>query len=225
MSWRTASAILASALTCGCASKPSALTESMVAMYSTAFSGNKVMVPSARNPAYRYLFVEVLGSPISATLVLGYLESGPLGTLETWYSANNEVIKIRDGRIVATTGLQADWSAVTWTQAPPDWAKVDERVQYYERVRDAMPGYRFGIREQMAVKSTGIPQNLPISVSRPTAGTWLWFKETQASTSDVAVPDSIFAFGKIEGTAAIVYSEQCLSSTFCLRLQNWQPSE
>ena len=209
----------------GCAGKSSPVAESMAAMYSAVLGSNKATVPSKFNPAYRYLYVEVPGSPISATLVLGYLDSTPVGSLETWYSASNEVIKIQNGRIVATTGLQFDWASTTLTQVPPDWSKIDERGQSYSRVRDVMPDYRFGIREQITVQRTEIPKNLPATVSRRMAEKWAWFRETQASTTDEVFRDSIFALGQIEGATAIVYSEQCLSSTFCLRLQSWPSIE
>jgi len=69
------------------------------------------------NPQFRYLRAEVSGRP--ALLVLGYVNEAPDGPIESWYSANQELVQIQNGRLVATAGLDFNWSAVRYSENIP----------------------------------------------------------------------------------------------------------
>jgi hypothetical protein len=96
----------------------------------------------------------------------------------------------------------------------------------YERQRDAMPGYRYGIREQIIVQTWPTLPPMELSDSLPTekAASYHWYRESalpQMGQGSPALPDAWFAWGKHRGVTQIVYSEQCLSPDFCLKLQRW----
>ena len=69
------------------------------------------------NPNFRYLRAELAGRP--ALLVLGYVDEGSNGSIESWYSANQELIQIRDGRLVGTAGLDFNWTSVRYSEEVP----------------------------------------------------------------------------------------------------------
>jgi hypothetical protein len=191
------------------------------AYFSDAVGG----LPAQPNPAFRYLKVDVAGHP-SALLVLGYVESSPLGPIEVWYSANREVLKISNGRVVATAGLQADWRNVQFTGLPLDWdwalANTPNATnsQKYERVRDAMPGYRFGIREQLAARVATPPAKALPTVAVPGA---MWVEESVQGPPGSDLPSAWFAVraASTHGRAEVLASYQCLTASLCMRLQPW----
>ena len=178
-------------------------------------------------PAYRYLRVEIQGRA-PAFMVLGYIDAHPQGEVEVWYSANHEVIKIQNGRIINTAGLEVDWRMVQFSVPPPPWTALPASGATFERTRDEMPGYRYGITEQMELQPlAGLPPiRLPVSLNADQARRYTWFRETtRSSTATDAVPPAWFAWGTHRGTPTVVYSEQCLSSTLCLKLQRWPLQE
>ena len=185
-------------------------------------------IPDNPDPRFRYLRVELRGNP-PGLLVLGYVDQHPLGPIEVWYSALKEVIKIQNGRIVGTAGLKEDWSSVRFAQVPAQWEQITAQGMRFERQRDAMPGYRYGISEQMQVSRTEAMPSIGLmpSLSLATAQRYQWFHETSTSTNGglPGLPDAWFAWGKHRGQYDVVYSEQCLAPDFCLRLQRWPVTE
>lgn len=208
----------------GCASSnTSALADALSALASDRFgSGNQSTLPAQPNPAYRYLRVEVAGHP-PALLVLGYIDAHPLGEIEVWYSAQREVIKTQNGRIVGTGGLETDWRTVQFPSPPPPLTEVAAQGATYQRLRDEMPGHRYGITDDVEIKSwDGTPPiALPRSLPAEQARTYQWFRETTLKSTASLLPPAWFARGQHQGQTTVVYSEQCLSVTFCLRLQRW----
>ena len=205
----------------GCASS------SLVGLLSDSFAGafgssGAQKIPLNPNPAYRYLRVEVDGRP-PALLVLGYVDAHPLGEIEVWYSANGEVIKLQNGRIVGTAGLEVDWRAVQFTLAPPVWTGVASQSGLYERSRDQMPGHHFAILDHIALRPwQGVPPiKLPATISSARASTYLWFSDVTLVSTAQVLPPAWFAWGSHGGQAMVVYSEQCLSDKFCLKLLRW----
>jgi len=179
------------------------------------------LIPAKPNPAYRYLRVEVDGRA-PALLVLGYLDADPQGEIEVWYSAKREMIRTQNGRIVGTAGLEVDWRGLRHASAPPAWTGVPAQGARYARIRDVFPGYRYAVSEQVelqplpAVPALRLPDVLPVGL----AGGYRWFRET-ATGALPALPPAWFAWGVHQGQATVVYSEQCLSATFCLKLLRW----
>lgn len=221
----------------GCASGVGAEWDTLASAIRGDFAVDKVQrLPPNPNPAYRYLRVELKGFP-PAMLVLGYVDAHPQGPVEVWYSAQGEVLKVQNGRIVATAGLPLDWVSVQFTPAPPPWADVAVQGVAFSRVRSELPSYRFGVAEHVQVKpvpelkATDLPFALPASLARENVPRYQWFRESSSSANSAAsvargaLPDSWFAVGKHMGQTTVVYSRQCLSADFCLHLQRWPVQE
>jgi hypothetical protein len=212
----------------GCASVTSPLSE-LVSKFNAqgADAVNAQIANFKPNPQRRYLRVEVAGRP-PALLVLGHVDAHPQGDIEVWYTNSREVIKIQNGRIIATIGLGLDWRNVTHPN-PPAWLDLMRQGGVYTRLRDVTPGYHYNISEQIALQSwVGVPPiKLPVSLSVEQARTYLWFRETAQGSSGVntALPPAWFAWGTHRGQPTVVYSEQCLSPTVCLTWQRWPTQE
>lgn len=210
----------------GCAGLSSPWLDTMQALVSTGGTGvAKDAIPTMPDLRYRYLRVEVEGHP-AAMLVLGYLDAHPAGEIEVWYSGSQEAIRTQNGRVVGTTGLFHDWSAVGFAPTAPAWTAVPAQGASFTRQRDAMPGYRFGISEQLQLTAwQGLPPiQLPSSLPPAKAQQYQWFRESATvlqGQSAAALPDAWFAWGTHRGVAHVVYSEQCMAVDFCLKLQRW----
>ncbi|NQW93178.1 MAG: YjbF family lipoprotein [Polaromonas sp.] len=178
------------------------------------------------NPALRYLRVQAQGQT-SALLVLGYVDPDPQGDIEVWYSSAREVIKLQNGRIVSTTGLETNWRAVRFSVAPPAWSDAAEVGGTYMRLRDQMPGHRYALSDRLQLKPlAGVPNvQLPASLPHEQAITYRWFSETALNAGNASLPTSLFAWAAYRGQPTVVYSQQCLSATFCLTLQLWPVQE
>jgi hypothetical protein len=212
----------------GCASGSTPLADVLSAVVSDQFgAGAETSLSAKLNPAYRYLRVEVDGRA-PALLVLGYVDAHPQGDIEVWYTAKREVIKTQNGRIVGTAGLEVDWRAVRFSTAPPPWASALTQEARYLRSRDEMPGHRYAITDQIQLKPwPGTPPlTLPAALNTGQAkNSYRWFSETTLNTSEQPLPPSWFAWGLYQGQPTVVYSMQCLSPTFCLKLQRWPAQE
>lgn len=213
---------------CACSTPSAPLTEILSAVASDKF-GTASADPFAAqklNPAYSYLRVELEGHA-PALLVLGYVDPHQQGDIEVWYSAQQEVIKIQNGRIVGTAGLKVDWRAVQFPSPPPVWATRATQGATYHRLRDEMPGHRYNISDHLALQPwQGMPPiRLPNSLTEGQARTYAWFRESTVKTSAEALPPAWFAWSLHRGVPTVVYSEQCLSTTFCLKLQRWPVQE
>jgi hypothetical protein len=211
----------------GCVSKTLPLGDIVSALASKSLGKDADVALAAKlNPALRYLRVQAQGQP-PALMVLGYVDADPLGEIEVWYSSQREVIKLQNGRIVSTTGLQTNWRAVRFSVVPPTWPDVTEEGSYYNRLRDQMPGHRYALSDRLQLKPlAGVPTvQLPASVSREQVSTYRWFSETTLNAGNASLPPSWFAWGDYRGQPTVVYSQQCLSATFCLTLQLWPVQE
>ena len=160
-------------------------------------------------------------------LVLGYLDANAQGEIEVWYSAGREVIKTQNGRIVGTAGLEVDWRALRFTSPPPAWTEVLPQGGTYQRSRDEMPGHRYGIAERIELtRWNGVPPVvLPAVLPTERARAYGWYREATVSSTAHPLPPAWFAWGMHLGQPTVVYSEQCLSATFCLKLLRWPVQE
>jgi len=207
----------------GCASK-SLISEVSAALVRQQFgSSDDVFAAAALNPAYQYLRVQAVGQP-AALLVMGYVDPHPDGDIEVWYSANHEVIKTQNGRIVATAGLFTDWSTVRYSKPPPPWSAQPALNTSFTRVRDEMPGYRFNLADQMAqsrlnegLPAIRLPQSLPLAL----AVRYVWIREAQIGAATAPLPPAWYALERVDGSYRVAYSYQCLSVDLCLSLQRW----
>ena len=215
------------ALLSGCATQKSALSETVAALWDQSW-GNAAGtgIPSNPDMRYRYMRIEVQGRP-PALMVLGYVDAHPAGDIETWYSASREVIKTQNGRIVGTAGLETDWVAVRFPVQPVGWEAVPQGGVAFQRERDQMPGYIYGVQEMMRVTPlTTVPvEHLPATLPLLVAQTYRWFREEAQATAGDALPSAWYAWALHRGTQTIVVSEQCLSHKLCLKMQRWPVQE
>lgn len=172
------------------------------------------------NPNLRYLRVTVRGRVV--LMVLGYVDPAPEGAIETWYSAEGEVIRLQSGRIVSTAGLETDWRAVRTISLPPWQDLLVKPTAEYRRERDEMPGYRFGIVESITIYPVRTPFNarlagLPAQALR-------WYEEAVANARD-GLPSARYGLRVKDGVPSVVYGEQCLSPSLCIAWQSWPATQ
>lgn len=209
----------------GCASS-SIVAEVLAAAYADTFQSTDTLAQVRLNPAYRYLRVEATGAK-AALLVLGYLDASPRGDVEVWYSSSGEIIKLLHGRIVGTAGLRTDWRRVDYPQAPLSWSSLPPEGQLLIRIHDEFPGYRGGVTHQLHLKQwVGMPP-IALAGSLPSklAGQYDWYQEVRVGSTRPALPPSWYAVALRNGQRVVVYSQQCLSPTYCLQLQAWPVAE
>jgi hypothetical protein len=64
-------------------------------------------------------------------------------------------------------------------------------------------------------------ERLPTALPLDIANTYRWFQQDARTTVGDALPSAWFAWGQHRGMQTIVYSEQCLSPSLCLKMQRW----
>ena len=169
------------------------------------------------NPKLRYLRVTVRGRV--AFMVLGYVEPAPEGEIATWYSSEGEVIRLQNGRVVGTAGLETDWRAVRNVSLPA-WKDLAGRAAVvYSRERDEMPGYRYGIAERVKLYPVSVPNNSKLVGL--TADSLRWYEEAVLDQPDGLASGRFALYTKDNGETLVAYGEQCLSQTLCLAWQLW----
>lgn len=212
-------------LLAGCSTKPSPVSETLTALLNQG-SAASAAIPAKPDPRYWYLRVEQEGFG-AAMLVLGYVDTHPQGDIEVWYSSQQEILKIQNGRIVGSAGLTTDWAGVRFPADPPSWGAVSAQGAAYQRIRDEMPGYKFNLLDNLRLTPwAGLPPiKLPASLPESKARTYQWFREVAVPVHGQALPPSWYAWGMHRGVATVVYSEQCLSPVLCLKMQRWPVQE
>ena len=180
---------------------------------------SKAVDDTPLNPNLRYLRVTVRGRV--ALMVLGYIDPTPEGEIDTWYSGEGEVIRLQNGRIVETAGLETNWRAVRNLSLPAWKDMLGRQALVYRRERDEMPGYRFGIAESVSLYHVPVPSNARLV--RMPAADLRWYEETVLGQPD-ALPSARFGLQAKEGEPRVVYGEQCLAQDFCLAWQIWPAS-
>jgi len=219
-------------LLAGCASGGSAMMQTTQLWVQQVLLGSGDGLPQKPDPRFRYLRVE-MPNLTPGLWVLAFVDPHAMGEIEVWYSAQNQVIKLQNGRIVATHGLAVDWPAVRFAAAPPAWAALaadkGAAAKAFERQHDELPGYRYGVRERLALQTLAQAPLLagPGSLAPDLATRYAWFSET-ATPHDGTVGGILtnwYAWGLHLGQRTVVFSEQCLKPDFCLRLQRWPVQE
>lgn len=179
------------------------------------------------NPDFRFMRVVVDGRVVF--LALGNEDKDDNGIVEVWYSAEREVLRFQSGRLVGAVGLSTEWRNVT-LPALPSWevlSRAENPIQW-TRTRDAMPGYRFGVQDALALHRIAAPGKSEIQGVDP--GTLTWFEEQvdagenlrdNGSVPDTALPLARYAVELRDGKETVVYGEQCLAPELCFSWQRW----
>ncbi len=172
------------------------------------------------NPNLKYLRVTVRDRTV--LMVLGYLDNTPQGNVETWYSSEGEVLKLLNGRVLSSNGLELDWRNVRYASLPA-WSELvglssNSSSLQFTRTLDQMPVYKFGISEVVYLYGIGAPSNsnligLPVNQLK-------WFEEKVKDTSH-GLPSARYGLSTKGGHAVVVYGEQCFSSELCFSWQTW----
>lgn len=171
------------------------------------------------NPNYRYLRVKT--GEQTVFMVLGYIDQRPEGAVEVWYSGSGEVLRLLDGRLVGTSGLSTDWREVRFSKLPA-WSG-EAAAKTYVRERDMMPGYRFGIRDEVVLAPIDAPGQSALA-GRP-AASLRWYEERSTSRpASASLPPARFGVLQAGGAPRVVYSEQCISNDLCMSFEQWTPS-
>lgn len=226
----TKSAFLAAivALLAGCTAGTNAILQTVE---NVAFRSGNVVDQAALNPNFRYLRVTIDGRV--ALLALGDIDSNSRGQVEVWYSAQREVLRFQDGRLVGTAGLIAEWRSVEFADTP-SWVSLrgNHQPRLWTRIRDVMPGYRFGIRDRLVVQSGQPPSRSALSGIDPASLTWFEERVEQSDGArqtrliasdnpDDALPPARYGVDYSGSIPVVVYGEQCLKPTFCFSWQRW----
>src|SRR5471030_2542976 len=212
----------------GCSSASNAILQTLPNVY-----GRKASVDDARlNPNFRYLRVTIGGRPV--LLVLGNVDSHPQGPIEVWYSAGREVLRLQNGRFVGAVGLTTEWRGVSFPELP-SWsaaARADQGI-LWTRTRDVMPGYRFGVKDELSLRVVAEPKRSELKGLDSQRLTW--FEERvepgpvrglsavfgNTLAADSVLPPARYAVDFRNGQETVVYGEQCLAPKLCFTWQRW----
>lgn len=164
----------------------------------------------------------------TAWLVLGEREPTLPQATDVWFTAERQVLRLRDGRVVGSAGLPVDTN-FTPLDAAPAWRLVAERgSSVYRRQREVTSAYQYGLTEWVQTRKATSPP--PGWVSRvpgsPTAH-WQWFTEDatvvsiegQPTPQGERLPTAWFAVDLQGDAATVMASRQCLTPSYCLDLQ------
>ena len=183
------------------------------------------------DPAFPFLRTTMAGRVGFAWL--GNTERDAHGPLEVFYSGSGEMVRLQHGRIVSAIGFATEWRKAEWPQLP-SWASVANASAplSYVRVRDVMPGYRTGLRDELTLRVIEAPAKS--ALRGVDASSLVWFEERfrptsiasdyrrlAAGTANDALPAAKYAVEIAGERETVVYSEQCLARDFCFTWQRW----
>lgn len=210
----------------GCSSTGNAILQTLPHAY-----GRNSAVDNARlNPNFRYLRVTIGGRVV--LLALGNVDSGPQGPIEVWYSAEREVLRLQNGRVVGAVGLTTEWRDVALPELP-SWAAAAHANKAFRwtRMRDVMPGYRFAVKDELSLSVVGAPRRSALQGSDPKLLTWFeervepgagkGFSAFLGNAADSLLPLARYAVEFQGDQATVVYGEQCLAAELCFTWQRW----
>ena len=212
----------------GCSSTSNAILQTLPYAY-----GRNPSVDKARlNPNFRYLRVTIGGRVV--LLALGNVDSDPQGPIEVWYSAEREVLRLQNGRLVGAVGLTTEWRNVVLPELP-SWsaaARGDQAIRW-TRTRDVMPGYRFGVKDELSLRAIEAPPRSALQGLDPRRLTWFEERDEPepgarrtgilggSAGVDAALPPARYAVDLQGGWETVVYGEQCLAAKLCFTWQRW----
>jgi hypothetical protein len=226
---RTLAAILSLvAALSGCSSAGNAILQTLP----YAYGRNPGVDNATLNPNFRYLRVTIGGRVV--LLALGNVDNHPQGPIEVWYSAEREVLRLQNGRLVGAVGLTTEWRNVL-LPALPSWSAAahGERGFRWTRSRDVMPRYRFGVKDELLLRQVEAPQRS--ALQGVDAQRLTWFEERGEAGSgaglsgilggnsgaDAVLPPARYAVDLVGGQESVVYGEQCLAAELCFTWQRW----
>jgi len=187
---------------------------------------------SLLDPKISYLRITV-GKQV-AFLALGFFDSDRHGRVEVWYSGQKEAVRLQNGRVIGAVGLATEWRGVMLPDLP-SWSAIAQSKEplSWVRVRDVMPGYRFGVRDGLVLRQISPPERTALLNVDPRELTWFEERfQTEPHAGSAAIFPALFSDDRIlpparyavdlrDGVEFVVYGEQCLSADFCFTWQRW----
>lgn len=170
----------------------------------------------------RFEYLRVTRGKHTGLLYRGSVERNAAGQVDVYYSGPGEVVRLQNGRIVGALGLTTEWRRVDI--AAPPWAEAARSPATVRvvRIRDVMPGYISGLREELTLRQIEPPSGSALRGVDPQSLTW--FEERVSATtssSASALPAARYAVDPAAGERAVVYAEQCLAADLCFTWQRW----
>lgn len=172
-------------------------------------------------PGHEYMLIETDGRQVVVALGERTTSASAQGETvdEYWYSANREMLHLRNGRLHTVLGMTTEWRGQSAT--PPTWTALLAHGQphSWSRTRDEMPHYRYGITDRIVTQPVPAgPRSA--SASLPTAGRPVRWVQDQIETLTPQGQRWSFTQHFAVAHNQVVYSEQCIAPGLCLRIQH-----
>ena len=169
------------------------------------------------NPSFEYITVELDGR--TSRLVLGYREFVQGKPLEHWYSGAGEMLEMFDGRVHKALGMTLEIRGNKGR--PPAWESFNDtrQTQVWTREIDIMPGYRYGVEEEITTVKLS-KDNLPVQKTKYPKDA-IWFQD-RVITKDIQGKKQQFQQLFAVLNNRVIYSEQCLHKNMCMSFQRDQ---
>ena len=182
--------------------------------------GRRDSMPANLNPNVRYLRVTVDGR--SGLVALGNEDGDAKRLVEVWYGGRREVLRLQAGRVAGTTGLPTEWRKVELPEFPR-WSAIQRAGEpvRWTRTRDVMPGYRYGVREEMVLRTIPVPRKSELVEIDPQQLAWFEERVERATGVDKLLPPARYAVDLRDDKELAVYGEQCLAVNLCFAWQRW----
>ena len=134
---------------------------------------------------------------------------------EHWYTGQGEMLYLVDGRIQKALGFTNEIRGQS--NGAPTWNEVVESRSEltWQRKIDLMPGFRYGVINNISTKKIEIPSIPPDNL--PTTSKWI-ADLVETKTYDGKTWWFTQRFALFEGR--IVYSEQCITNELCLKIKH-----
>ncbi len=208
--------LLLVAATGGCASGGDAIFETAQSL----IARNPGIENAKLDPKFRYLRVVIGGRVV--LLALGYLDPHEQGTIEVWYSAEREVVRLQNGRLVGAAGVTTEWRNVILPDLP-GWDRLASGATPFRwsRIRDVMPGYQYGLRDTLSLDVVTPPEKSALQGLDPKELVWFEERLVDQVSSKAALPAARYAVQLAGEQSVVVYGEQCLAAQMCFTWQRW----
>ena len=231
---KMASHMMAILLVCSLSACSSTRLNDVRSVISAAFTGGSVD-GSRLKPDHTYLQIDSNGQ--RSFVVLASVDDHPDGPVEVYFGGQRQVLRLQNGRVVGAVGYTSEWRNVSLKNVP-SWTAVKNAPQplTLQRVRDVMPGYRYGIHDQVTLRSIATPQKGTLLRVAPAGLSW--FQEDNQAMSNVPsnglmtparveapLPPARYAVAFASSTATVIYAEQCLAPDLCFSWQRWTPDK
>ncbi len=177
------------------------------------------------DPGFHYLRVMVDGKVVFLASDTPNVNDPHVSS--AWYSADREILRFRNGRLVGAIGTATEWRNVVVPELPA-WSEIPLTANpiIWTRTRDVMPGYRFGVQDSVALKRISPPG--ASQLVGMDAHVLTWYEERVESSGnglmrEDGLPPARYAVDLRNQRERVVYGEACVSAKLCFTWQQWPP--